>query len=77
MKQGLRDAIHKALKGGGHRFVGNVLFSLLFLVVLLFCVWFKGAFWNEPLGVDGLILSCVLTVILCRAFPVIKRLINK
>jgi hypothetical protein len=64
------------LKGSLHRFVGYMLFSVLWLVSLVFCVWFK-SLWHEPLGIDGLILSLVLFGIVYKALPMIDRLTNK
>ncbi|WP_459203465.1 hypothetical protein ACQVRV_00365 (plasmid) [Ralstonia pseudosolanacearum] len=66
----------KWFQNAGHRFVGYMLFCLLWLVVVLFCAWFK-SFWNEPLGADGIVLSFVLTGIVYKALPIIDRLISK
>lgn len=63
-------------KGAGHRFVGYLLLGVLWVAALAFCVWFK-SFWNEPLGFDGIVLSFVLTGILYKALPAIRRLVSK
>lgn len=76
MKHSLRAALRQALKGSGHRFVGHVLFCLLFGAAAVFCVWFK-SLWHEPLGLDGLALSIALAFILYKAAPVVDRLISK
>ncbi|WP_454875225.1 hypothetical protein [Paraburkholderia xenovorans] len=76
MKHSLKAVLRQALKASGHRFVGHMLFCLLFIVAVVFCVWFK-SLWHEPLGLDGLALSIVLTFILYKAVPVIDRLISK
>lgn len=76
MMEALKTALRRSLKGSAHRYVGHMLFCVLFLVTTLFCVWFKSV-WHEPLGVDGLVLSIVLAWIIYRAFPVIERFINK
>ncbi|WP_321935366.1 hypothetical protein [Paraburkholderia sp. J8-2] len=80
MKQSLKDALkqahHVAVKGAGHRFVGFMLFCALCTASLVFCVWFK-SLWNEPLGLDGLALSFVLSYIVYKAIPIIDRLISK
>jgi hypothetical protein len=77
MMRDLKAAIQRSLKGARHRFVGHMLFCLLWFVIVIFCGWFKKAMWNEPLGVDGLILSVVLFYIVYRALPVIEKLINR
>ncbi|CAG9264219.1 hypothetical protein BDI4_830003 [Burkholderia diffusa] len=65
------------MKGSGHRFVGFMLFCLLWFVIAVFCAWFKKVVWHEPLGGDGLILSVVLFYIVYKALPVIEKLINR
>jgi hypothetical protein len=76
MRQSLKEAVKKSVTGSGHRFIGLMLFCLLWLVIVVFCVWFK-SWWHEPLGVDGLLLSFVLWGIAYKAIPMIDRLINR
>lgn len=77
MKGILKSAIRRSLKGSGHRFVGYMLFCVLWFVLVIFCAWFKKTLWHEPVGVDGLVLSFVLFYIAYRALPVIEKLISK
>jgi len=56
------------IKGSLHRFVGYMLFCVLWLISLVFCDWFK-SLWHEPLGIDGLILSLVFSGSSTRRCP--------
>jgi hypothetical protein len=80
VKHSLRGAIkqaHKeAMKGWRHRFVGHMLFCFLWAGSLTFCVWFK-SLWHEPLGLDGLALSFVVSGIVYKALPMIGRLMSR
>jgi len=77
MKPALKSALRLVRKSVGYRFVGHVLFFMLFVAILIFCAWFKSTAWNEPLGADGLFLSVVLFYIIYKALPLIEKLINK
>ncbi|CAB3754290.1 hypothetical protein LMG29542_02304 [Paraburkholderia humisilvae] len=45
------------------RFVGYSIFGAIACAALLFCLWFKHRFWNEALGVDGIILWFAIVLI--------------
>ena len=72
----LQKAIREKLNEAGRHAIGLTLFFALFMAVFYFCAWFKDAFWQEPLGADGLILSFVLFFILYKGFPMIARLLK-
>ncbi len=64
----------KIFKGAARRALGHGFFALLFMAVIAFCLWIK-SFWDEPLGLDGLVLAFAMMWVFHRHLPFVDRIV--
>ena len=55
--------------------IGYALVALVCILLFILCVYVK-SWWDEPLGLDGLVLFFVLLIPVRRTFPIITKLLD-